>query len=81
VICEFTETNAGGIEVYFLFVIINSDEINDSLWLEMVKLDDWSFYYFFCGPSLQISCWAPLKSYSVTPRDPQTPQNATKLHL
>jgi hypothetical protein len=60
----FAETNSGGIKVYFLFDIINSDGVDDSLLLEMVNFDVWSFCYCLCGPSLQISCWAPLKSYS-----------------
>ena len=60
----FVETKSGGSKVYFLFDIINSDGVDDSLLLEMVNFDVWSFCYFLCGPSLQISCWAPLKSYS-----------------
>jgi hypothetical protein len=60
----FSETNSGGIKVYFLFDTINSDGVNDSLLLEMVNFDVWSFCYFLCGLSLQISCWAHLKPYS-----------------
>ena len=42
-----SETNSGGIEVYFLFDTINSDGVNDSLLPEMVNFDVWSFCYFF----------------------------------
>jgi hypothetical protein len=61
---SFTETNSSGVDDSLLFDMINFGGVDDSLLLDMANFGVWSFRYFLCGPCLEFSCWAPLKSYS-----------------